>query len=95
MESTSGGSETHSIAPTVGWRTVGSRVVLVDVSRGSSYLLEDVEALIWLELVAGRSKNEILARICETYSVGEIQAADDLSEFIGSLLRAGVLRKNG
>lgn len=71
-------------------REVAGDTILVPV--GSTALrfngiitLEAVGTLIWKGLVAGKSREEILTEILDTFEVEEKEASQDLDEFLQQL----------
>ncbi len=80
-------------------RTVVGGTIIVPVSSNVADLdsvvtLNDVASLIW-ERIDGRTKfDEIVNAICEAFDVSYEEAARDTVEFIGSLEKAGLIRRS-
>lgn len=91
MDSSNSSFERCAIARAVGWRKVDERVVVADVSSGSAFIFEDIEAFIWQLIAEGMCKSEIAQEICATYEVERATAEADLAIFIEQLAEAGLI----
>ena len=81
-------------------RTIAGETVIIPVSGrvcdlDSIYTLDAVGSRIWSLLDGSTPAGAIVEAICEEYEVEPDRAAEDLREFIGSLLEAGLIRSVG
>lgn len=73
------------------WREVEGEVVALDL-RSKTYLaVNRTGAALWPALVSGADREELLARLLETFSVSRDQAAADLDEFLAELAEQDLL----
>ena len=69
--------------------------VLLDPIRGQCYPLDAVSTLIWKELGAGCTSLQIAEIVVATYHISLDVATADVSEFVQSLLEAGLVASQG
>jgi len=76
-------------------RRFGDRWLLIDLSDGSSFGLESMAALVWTGLAEGLSPEAVCDRVQEQFDVPRQQLDSDVSAFISSLLRRGLVNTEG
>ena len=82
----------YEISKNFGSKTIKSDQELVlNVSTGQIYILNDVSAIIWLGIKKRASYKEILDSILDVYDIPRKIAQNDLSDFINSLKSKGFL----
>lgn len=52
--------------------------------------LNDPAAIVWRGIEGGLSRDQIVARVVESYGVDEPRAAADVDTFLQALLKAGI-----
>lgn len=69
-------------------------MVLLDLSAGKYFSLNNVGALIWEEIVAGRSRQAICDGVQQRFSASPEQATADVATFLHHLEEKGLIRGN-
>ena len=77
--------------PGVVSRVVGEEAVLVQPELAKVKVLNEVGARIWSLADGTRTIEQITTLLCEEYQVDAIQAQSDVLEFIGELVKRGML----
>lgn len=77
--------------PTAMAQVVNDEAVLINVSTGSYFSLQDVGAAIWRELVAGHTVDEMQAAVLSRYEAEPAQVRQDLEELLNDLLEQGLI----
>jgi hypothetical protein len=73
------------------WQQVSEEVVLVDLSRGEYYGLNDVGSRMWIALEESRDVGIAYERLCGTYEVDQETLRGDLAAFVDRLVGLGLL----
>jgi hypothetical protein len=66
-------------------KTVGEEEVLVDLNTGTYFGLNPVGTQIWSLIKAGRSQNQMIIELSETYLVDPQEIQTDVAEFLKQL----------
>ena len=74
---------------------LSGETVLLELSGGVYYGLDEVGTRIWQLLGDGRSLAETLAALVEEYEVSEAQGADDLLALVRELQERGLIELCG
>jgi len=84
--------DTHlSIPPQVMSRLVGDETVLLDLSSGIYFGVDNVAKRIWESVAEGNTLGETAKVIVSEYEVDDTQAKVDVLEFAAELLERGLL----
>lgn len=75
-------------------RQQAGATILLDLRRGRYYTLNPVSGLIWSVLDGGASMERVIARVREEFDVPDEQIANDVEEFVGSLLSVQLIRRD-
>lgn len=67
--------------------------ILMDLRSGRYFTLNPVGGVIWSELAAGSSVDQMTSRLTETYDVSAEQAMLDVQELLGSMLSAKLIKE--
>lgn len=78
------------------YRCIAGEHILIPVGsvalmQNGLYVLNEVSALIWTMLSEGKSENEIISKIAETYDAPEDTIRADYLELTEELCRIGLL----
>jgi hypothetical protein len=84
---------TVTIPKRVAWQQVGDEVVLLDISDGEYYNLNDVGARMWRALDESPDVAAAYALLCDLYEVDAETLRNDLGAFIGEFVEKGLLTK--
>lgn len=79
----------------VEFRQVGDELILLELSKGVYFGLDEIGAFIWQSIIAGRDVGEVSAAICSEYDVGKDAAEADTKALIRQLLEAELLTIRG
>jgi hypothetical protein len=74
-------------------KVVDDEAIVLDLSNGNYYSLEESGALIWQHLTEGLSCAEIEKAVLETYQADPQQVHDDLQELLQDLLAHGLIKE--
>ena len=74
------------IPPDVVFREVGDELVILDLTRGVYFGLNEVGTRAWRLLCEGRALDTAAATLAGEYDVSEGRCAADLVTFVGALL---------
>lgn len=75
------------------WREVDDEIVGVDV-RESTYVSANPSGkLLWKALAAGTTRQELVARLVETFEIDAERAGADVDAFVGQLREQGLLEE--
>jgi hypothetical protein len=80
-----------AVADSVHSRRFDEMVVVVDLSGGQYFGLDEIGAVVWDGLVEGRSPEEIAASLLSAYEVDESGAREDVMRFVQELADAGLV----
>ena len=75
----------------VSWREVDGEILALDVVSSTYLGTNGVGALLWKALAVGTSRDRLVSLLLSEYDVGEIQAANDVDEFLSDLAAQGLL----
>lgn len=73
------------------WRKVDDQMVLLHMETGLSYSLHGAACLIWNEVVAGKSSEEIAEGLTESYEVDALTAKEDAEALLKNLQKEGLI----
>jgi len=65
---------------------LAGEAVLLNLADKSYYRLNETAAFVWSEIEKGSGREVILARILETYDIGEEEAARELDAVLSDLI---------
>lgn len=77
--------------PNIVYETIEGETVLVNLKSGSYYSLVGVGSVIWTELEAGRTPDEILTRLNSEYDGNPREIETAVRELLESLVREDLL----
>ncbi len=80
-----------SISPDVAWREVGGELFVITPDGFLHGITSAAGLFIWLQINKGLEREEILAALCSEYDVGADDAAQDLDEFLATLVEKGLV----
>jgi hypothetical protein len=83
---------TYECSPTIVWVRDAQQTLLVDRETGDSWILPDVEAMIWDWLSVGRSHEEIVQMLCLILELPVEEGVSVLSDVCEDWQGAGILR---
>jgi hypothetical protein len=73
------------------WREIEGEIVALD-ARSSEYLaVNRTGTVLWPSLVAGATRDELVARLAGAFEVGEETAGRDVDAFLAVLAERGLL----
>lgn len=77
-------------------KKMGTQAVVIAIGSASKIFngmvkLNEPGEMMWEKLVAGATREELLAAILETYEVDEETAAKDVDSFIETLKKPGIV----
>jgi hypothetical protein len=72
-------------------RKFGTELVILELSRGEYFSLDELGARIWQELVAGRSVREVLEALVPDYDEPANVLRADLLSLVEDLIQHGLL----
>lgn len=75
-------------------RRVGEELVILDVTSGQYYALDEVGAAMWDELSRGRTIEQTVEALLATYSVAREQLESDVRALVDTLTARGLLERN-
>ena len=84
-----------TIPDDVVFREIDGESVLLDLTSGAYYGLNEVGTRIWALLVAGDRPGEALSRLRREYVVDDAVLEADLLELLGELRDRGLVRIDG
>jgi len=70
---------------------MGNETVLMSLSNGEYYGINDVGSTIWNLLEKQMCLGELIEKLIELYGINTEQCEADISEFISSLTKHGIL----
>jgi hypothetical protein len=79
------------VARDVHSRKFGEELVLLDLTRGEYFSLDELGARIWEELAAGHRIGEVVERLAPQYDVERERFQVDLLALVEELLTRGLL----
>ncbi len=72
-------------------RRVDDEYVILDVTSGRYFSLEEVGALIWERLEAESTMDELVDDVVAAYDVDRERAAADVADLVADLVEAGLI----
>ncbi len=78
-------------SPTVVHETIDNEVVIIDFDTGTYFSLDNVGALIWNDLAAGMTIEDINAHVCRRYGRDRQEVAPATAQFLAELEQAGLI----
>jgi hypothetical protein len=79
--------------PDVQGTTMDGETVLLDLSSGRYYTLNQLGSIIWEQCKKRQAISAIHAALCERFEVSAAQALDDLVALINKLIQEGLLQQ--
>ena len=73
------------------WKNLKSGVVLLNLTSGAYYTLNDSAATIWLRIVEGDDEEVIVTHLLTEYEVEKDEASGDVANKIAFLIEEGLL----
>ena len=73
---------------------LGGQTVVGNLETGGSFGLDDVAADIWRAIVAYGNAEDVVGALLADYDVGESTLRADLDDFVGDLLKRGLLERS-
>jgi hypothetical protein len=73
------------------WREIDGEVVVLDTERSHYLNLNETGAVLWLMLVEGASKPQLVEKLIDTFDVDQLTAQNDVEVFVTSCRENGVL----
>jgi hypothetical protein len=84
----------YDVSENISWKTFEAGVVLLNLTTGNYYTLNQSATLIWQAIMDGKSDAEILSQLLDKYDCEEEKAKRDLTERISFLLTEGLIRES-
>ena len=81
--------------PSVRWRVIDGRVVLIDANEGELLHCNEVGSRVWELLDGTRSVVQLLDEIHAEFDVSPARLGKDVRRFVGTLHRMELIRKAG
>ena len=82
----------YTVHPNAAWRRVDDHVFVITPDNRQHELFGEVETVVWEACAAGPQSIPDLARlIVETFDVEGEAAMEDITEFVASMVEAGLL----
>ena len=81
------------LPPHVHTRRFESEAIVLDLGGGKYYSLDEVGAIVWEGLAAGKSATDVAATLVSEYEVDASTARDDVERLAGELVAAGLLER--
>jgi hypothetical protein len=78
-------------AKEVSYRDVGGETVLLNLSTGVYYGLNEVGAFIWQRLDGKHTLDDLVRSVCSAYAVDRERALADVRRLVEELLNAGLI----
>lgn len=72
-------------------RRFDAETVILDMTRGEYYSLDEVGGYIWESLMQGLSVAEIGVKLAESYDADQHEILRDAERIVGELVAAGLL----
>jgi hypothetical protein len=79
------------VSPDIRWSRTGDGGLLLDIKTSKYYSLNSIGAIIWEGLATGSTLDEIAGKLHEQFRAPREQVQSDLTEFVQSLERRGVI----
>jgi hypothetical protein len=82
------------VAPDVHWRKFGSELVLLHLSDGEYFSLDELGARVWERLAAGHTIGRVAAELAPEYEVDDEAFRADFEALVADLSAKGLLFRN-
>lgn len=83
----------YEVHPNAAWRSVDDHIFVITPDNRQHELEGDVESVVWQACSqAPQSIDALVALVVERFEVDRELAVDDLTEFVSTLVVAGLLR---
>ena len=69
------------------WKEIGEQVVVLHFESGRYFSLNDSGSLIWKGLLENQTSDQIVAKLCAAFEVGEDAARGDISAMARDFLQ--------
>ena len=74
-------------------RRFDDELVVLDLVRGEYFALDEVGAIVWEHLVAGKTLAEVAVELVATYDVVQDTALSDVRRLVGELVAMGLIER--
>jgi len=85
----------YQVSEQASWRMMGDTAVIVNVSTGAYYSLNATASEIWQNVAAGKSEEDILQILLESYAIDAEQLRADISECVREWSEEGLISGAG
>jgi len=75
------------------WRDVNGELVVLNVKTGAYSIFNDTARLVWLSITEGKTSDQTIDCIVESYAVDRKPLVNDVKMFIDGLLTGGLLQQ--
>ena len=75
----------------IAWKEVDGEILLLDVATSTYLSVNQSAALLWQQLHAGTTREELVRALAETYELDDQTAADDVDAFLADCRDRGLL----
>jgi hypothetical protein len=73
------------------WREIDGEIVAIDVAKSAYLSSNPAGSLLWTMLASGATREELAARLVETFGIERERAEADVDAFLASLDERGLL----
>ena len=73
-------------------REVDGKLYIVDIEDETLHAFNPSAALIWDGIKKGHNREKIVSRLADEFEVAEAAAMKDAEEFIGTLIKRGLIK---
>jgi hypothetical protein len=73
------------------WREIDGEIVAIDVAKSAYLSSNPAGSLLWTMLASGATREELAARLVETFGIDRERAETDVDAFLASLDERGLL----
>jgi hypothetical protein len=81
----------YKISDAITWKDLKSGVVILHISSGDYFTLNETASQIWYGIVAGKEDKEIMRTLMDTYDASENEMASDFQDTITLLKGENVI----
>jgi Coenzyme PQQ synthesis protein D (PqqD) len=78
----------------VAWREVEGEIVALDLDDSTYLAINNTGRLIWYELAAGASREDLVEKLVQAYDIPLDQAAADVDAFLAELRKRDFLAEH-
>ena len=79
------------IPDNITWKVLKSGTVLLNITSGNYYTLNETASHIWDNIVTQKDRHEIILSLCELYDCSRDQAETDVEDTFSFFTREGLL----